>query len=184
MNTFWFNGEAMHQSIPFLVSVNYGPFLNNWRDEWEETVGYERVRHLLYRWDHESVESEDVNVFTFCILVLIRTHLNFGPDIVNKVNRSDWTHLDAPPNFEGIVPALASMIHIANRDGVAVWINGGAEEKSMLEKRIQQSKLSPSDEGFAELPHIRRERNELRRRIEIERDRVERLGLDLHDLEV
>ncbi|MFM2168628.1 MAG: hypothetical protein RIS79_2999 [Verrucomicrobiota bacterium] len=162
--SFYFNGHELSEWAAHWHVCDLDIFLNGYRDDWDEFVGYQHIWHLQNRLDHVGVvESEDPLIFRVCAQEVLLALIRNREAVVGRIREAVSDGTSAPEVLDELIDGIARMIELVHRDGIAVWTSGSVADLDRLNGVIlchREATGGPS----AELPHIRQRRAELSHR--------------------
>jgi len=180
MKRFYFNHEVLPPLATAWGLCRYGRFLNDYRDDWDEEIGYRQIYIVSCRIDHDgAVESENPAAFLIAAQELLLKHLQQRGEVLGHIEEcvrnindraaehADTERIDERPMdiYMVILQGLQTMIASVEREGIAFWTTGDERDREMLLHRISRSALSPEDPEYLLPPHVRHREDESRTRI-------------------
>ncbi|MBK1883129.1 hypothetical protein JIN85_11925 [Luteolibacter pohnpeiensis] len=160
---FYFNGYEMPKWTAQWHLCSLGEYLNHFRDEWDEFVGFQHIWQLQCRLDHEkTVESEDPLIFQIFAQQVLICLIENRPAILEQITNATHSETSAEEVYHGLISGIGAMLDHVKTDGFAYWTSGNDDDLAELRSLIQHHQ---SPDGL-EPPHAIQRRSEQERRIQ------------------
>ena len=169
---FHFNGQTLPKWSAQWHLCSLGDFLNGFRDDWDEFIGYKQIRHLQCRLDHTgTVESEDPPIFRICALEVLSCLISHQSDIMANLAAAAPEHSSAGI-YQGLTDGLERMLHLTHSHGFSFWTSGGSQELAMLRDFMKSHQAS----DVSSAPHLVQRKSEQDSRTRFQLTRLRHLS--------